>query len=271
MGYRGHVPVRVGNAAHLQVQNDVYGSVVLASTHAFFDKRLLRTGQDQLFERLERLGTRAVQIFDQPDAGPWELRNSEHVHTFSSLVCWAAANRLARIAAALDRPDRAEHWRSEADRLHRTIAEQAWNSELNTFVSTFGGREVDATLLLMGDLGFLPRDDERFRATVNAVQRDLGRDGFLYRYTAEDDFGSPSTAFIICTFWLVDALATTGRRKEARKLFQRLLKYRNSYGLLSEDIDTRTGEMWGNFPQTYSMVGLINSAMKLSRRWEDVI
>jgi GH15 family glucan-1,4-alpha-glucosidase len=270
-GYRGHGPVRVGNQAHAQVQNDVYGSVVLASAHSFFDKRLIRSGHEMLFERLERLGRRALAVFDQPDAGPWELRGSVHIHTFSSLMCWAAADRLAKIAAALGLNDRAAYWRNEAQRLQKTIEAGAWSETRRSFVSTFGGRDVDASLLLMGEFGFLSRTDPRFVATVKAVESELMDGGFLYRYTTEDDFGRPETAFIICSYWFVDALASIGRTEEARALFERLLSIRNSYGLLSEDFDTRTGELWGNFPQTYSMVGLINSATKLSRRWEDVL
>jgi GH15 family glucan-1,4-alpha-glucosidase len=117
----------------------------------------------------------------------------------------------------------------------------------------------------------LGRNDPRFISTVKAIERELLHGGLLYRYTSEDDFGTPATAFVICSFWFVDALTYIGRTEEARALFERLLASRNSFGLLSEDIDTRTGELWGNFPQTYSMVGLINSATKLSRRWEDVL
>jgi GH15 family glucan-1,4-alpha-glucosidase len=270
-GYRGHGPVRVGNQAHAQVQNDVYGSVVLASAHSFFDKRLIRSGHEMLFERLERLGRRALAVFDQPDAGPWELRGSAHIHTFSSLMCWAAADRLAKIAAALGLSDRAVYWRNEAQRLQKTIEAGAWSETRRSFVSTFGGRDIDASLLLMGEFGFVSRTDPRFVATVKAAESELMDGGFLYRYTTEDDFGRPETAFIICSYWFVDALASIGRKEEARALFERLLSIRNSYGLLSEDFDTRTGELWGNFPQTYSMVGLINSATKLSRRWEDVL
>ena len=265
-GYKGFGPVRVGNQAHVQIQNDVYGSVVLASTHAFFDQRLSHPGNASLFEQLERLGNRAVAVFDKPDAGPWELRTVASVHTFSSVMCWAACDRLAKIARHIGQADRAIYWRREADRLHSIICERAWNAELGCFVSTFGGTELDATLLLLHELDFLNADDPRFAATVDAVAVDLKTGDFLYRYVAEDDFGRPSTAFIICVFWYIDALAALGRRDEARALFETVLARRNPLGLLSEDIDPRSGELWGNFPQTYSMVGLINCAM---RHWEE--
>ncbi len=270
-GYRGLGPVRFGNAAYEQVQNDVYGSVVLASTHAFFDRRLSRRGDGLLFERLENLGAQAVEAFDKPDAGPWELRNSSSVHTFSGLMCWAACDRLAKIATGIGKTERGRYWRARADQLHRVTIERAWSPRRGTFTSTFGGDGLDSSLLLMGELGFIEPKDPRFLATVAAIERDLKRDGLLFRYTSEDDFGVPSTAFVICSFWYVNALASIGRQEEARELFEQLLRRRNSFGLLSEDIDGRTGELWGNFPQTYSMVGLINSAVKLSRRWEDML
>jgi pentatricopeptide repeat protein len=267
-GYRGYGPVRVGNQAHEQVQHDVYGSIVLASTHAFFDQRLVRPVNHELFERLEAVGRRAIAVFDQPDAGPWELRTKAAVHTFSAVVCWAACHRLAKIAAHIDRPDNAAWWRQQADRLHEEICARAWNSELGSFVATFDGSDMDATLLLLHEFDFLTADDPRFAATVDAVGSALRRGDFLLRYAGEDDFGRPETAFVICVFWYIDALAALGRTDEARRLFNNMLESRNALGLLSEDIDFRTGELWGNFPQTYSMVGLINSAMRLSRSWE---
>ncbi len=267
-GYRGSGPVRIGNQAYLQRQNDVYGSVALAAMHAFFDQRLIPSGGLPLFEELEHLGKRAIALFDKPDAGPWELRTIASVHTFSAVMCWAACDRLAKVAVRLGLLERGRHWRREADRLHAIICERAWNAEMNSFVSRFDGQELDATLLLLHELNFLDADDPRFAATVEAVANNLQTGNFLFRYVGEDDFGRPTTAFIICVFWYIDALATLGRLEEARKLFEKVLTYRNSLGLLSEDIDPHSGELWGNFPQTYSMVGLINCAMRLSKNWE---
>jgi GH15 family glucan-1,4-alpha-glucosidase len=268
-GYRGMGPVRVGNAAYSQQQHDVYGSVVLASTHAFFDRRMIRPANPLLFEGLERLAERAALVFDQPDAGPWELRTKSSVHTFSSVMCWAALDRVAKIAKAIGLPEKEAKYRVEADRLHTIIVERCWNAELNSFVSTFNGRELDATLLLLHELDFLPPSDPRIVATVDAVGQALARDDLMLRYAVEDDFGRPQTAFLICAFWYIDALNAIGRREEARRLFERVLALRNSFGLFSEDVDLKTGELWGNFPQTYSMVGLINAAMRLSMSWED--
>ncbi|HET7307405.1 MAG TPA: glycoside hydrolase family 15 protein [Gammaproteobacteria bacterium] len=268
-GYRGHGPVRVGNQAYAQVQNDVYGAAILAATHLFFDERLAHPGDEALFHRLEKLGETAARLYCEPDAGPWELRKSVRVHTFSSVMCWVACDRLAKIAMRLALADRCDYWRDQADRLHADICRQAWNEDENSFVESFGGKDLDASLLLLHELGFLKVDDPRFAATVAAVERHLKRGDFVFRYIREDDFGPPETAFLICTFWYVDALAALGRTDEARTLFERLLACRNSHGLLSEDINPTTGELWGNLPQTYSMVGLVNSAMRLSKSWED--
>ena len=267
-GYRGMGPVRIGNQAYTQVQHDVYGSAILAATHIFFDRRLTRRGDEGLFRRLEPLGELAAKNFDQPDAGLWELRGSARVHTFSSVMCWAACDRLARIATHLGLADRATYWRNHAQRIHAVICAQAWNPQRNAFVSTFGGEAMDASLLLLAELDFLDAADPRFAATVAAVEQDLKRGDTIFRYVEKDDFGEPENAFLVCTFWYVNALAAIGRRDEARALFEKLLAYRNRHGLLAEHIDTRTGEQWGNFVQTYSMVGLINSAIRLSIRWD---
>lgn len=267
-GYRGMGPVRVGNQAALQVQNDVYGSAVLAATHAFFDRRLASTGNEALFRQLEPLGEHAFAVHDQPDAGLWELRGSARIHTFSSVMCWVACDRLAKIAARLQLGERAIHWRRRADRVHARICARAWNPKLGSFAASFGGESLDASLLLLAELGFLRNDDPRFAGTVAAVERELRRGDFVFRYTEPDDFGAPSNAFVVCTFWYIDAIAGLGRREEARALFESTLARRNRLGLLSEHIDPPSGELWGNFPQTYSMVGLINSATRLSIPWD---
>lgn len=268
-GYRGMGPVRIGNDAYRQIQNDGYGSAILSCAQMFFDLRLTRTGDEALFRRLEALGTRAAELWDQPDAGIWELRNREEVHTYSSVICWAGCDRLARIAARLGLKERAAHWSRTAASMREKIAEAAWNEDINSFASTFGGSAVDAVLLLLPQLGFLPGDDPRFAGTVSRIERELRHGDHIYRYAVADDFGRPEVAFNACTFWYIDALATIGRREEARRLFENMLASRNPVGLLSEDIDPETGELWGNFPQTYSMVGLIHSAVKLSISWED--
>jgi len=268
-GYRGMGPVRVGNQAYEHVQNDVYGAVVLAATHSFFDRRLRHRGGEALFEQLESVGGQAAARWNQPDAGLWEFRSRQRVHTFSAVMCWAACDRLAKIAAHLEKADRAAVWRERADTIRGQILERTWSEALRTFVDEFDGEHVDASLLLLHELGFIEPEDPRFVGTVAAVEERLRRGSYLFRYEAEDDFGKPQTAFNICTFWFIDALAAIGRRDEAREMFENMLGRRNRAGLLSEDLDPKSGELWGNFPQTYSMVGIINTAERLSRSWNE--
>jgi GH15 family glucan-1,4-alpha-glucosidase len=268
-GYRGMGPVRRGNLAWIQKQHDVYGSVVLASTQLFFDQRLAAPGDAGTFARLEPLGERAFALFDVPDAGLWEFRGRAEVHTYTAAMCWAACDRLAKIASRLCLDDRAAHWRERADSIHATTLARAWRAEANRFSASFQSDYLDASLLLLADIGFLSADDPRYAATVDAIGRELRHGDGVFRYVAPDDFGTPETSFTICTFWYIDALAAIGRKDEARELFERVLARRNRLGLLSEDMAFEDGEGWGNFPQTYSHVGLINAAMRLSRSWQE--
>ena len=269
-GYRGLGPVRVGNAAWQQVQHDVYGQVVLSTAQAFFDRRLLRPPTLADFDALERLGEQAVALHDQPDAGLWEFRTRNGVHTYSAVMCWAACDRLANIAAFLALAERAARWRAAADAIAETIRARAWSPALGSYAATFGGQTLDASLLQLIDVRFVAPDDPRFAATLEAVTQGLLRGEHLLRYAEADDFGAPENAFNICTFWYIEALARSGRTEEARKLFQRMLDHRTRAGLLSEDIAVASGELWGNYPQTYSLVGLINAAVLLSRPWSTV-
>ena len=270
VGYRGMGPVRVGNQAFEHKQNDVYGSVILAAAQMFFDQRLAQPGNVRIFERLEAIGEQAVLVYDKPDAGLWEFRSIAKVHTFSAVMCWVACDRLARIAARLGLEARVAHWRDHADTIHAVICRKAWNPQINSFVESFGnGGDVDASLLLLHDLGFLDGKDPRFVGTVEAIEARLREGDCVFRYRTPDDFGLPETSFTICTFWYIDALAAIGRTDEARRLFENILSCRNHVGLLSKDLDPDTRELWGNFPQTYSMVGMISSAMRLSKPWEE--
>jgi GH15 family glucan-1,4-alpha-glucosidase len=267
-GYRGMGPVRVGNDAHRQEQHDVYGAAVLAATHVFFDRRLVQRGDATLFRRLETLGERAAELYEQPDAGLWELRGKRRVHTFSAVMCWAACDRLARIAAHLGLADRATYWSAQAARIHEVVCTRSWNAARGTFVAAMDGDTLDASLLRLHEVGFLTADDPRFAATVRAIEQELRRGDFVFRYAEADDFGTPENAFLVCTFWYINALAALGRREEARALFEHVLACRNRHGLLAEHIDPVGREQWGNFVQTYSMVGIIGSAVRLSMRWD---
>jgi GH15 family glucan-1,4-alpha-glucosidase len=180
-----------------------------------------------------------------------------------------ACDRLAQIAKRLGIADRAAYWRTAADGLRDPILARAWNKKKGALAGTLDGEELDASVLLLSELGMLAADDPRFVSTCEAIGRELMRHGRIMRYTNEDDFGLPETAFLVCNFWYIDALAEIGRIDEARAMFDDLLARRNSFGLLSEDIHPETGALWGNIPQTYSMAAIINSAMRLSVKWED--
>lgn len=265
-GYRGMGPVRIGNQAYEQVQNDSYGSAIAAVAQSFFDRRLIGRGTVETFHLLETLGEQARRRFDEPDAGLWEFRANSQIHTLSSVMCWVACDRLARIASVLGLSAREKEWRRHAREIRRVIEGRAWNEKEGRFVSTFHGDGHDASLLLLHELGFLAQDDPRFAATVAATEKALRRGRFIFRYE-KDELGRAENAFLACTFWYIDALEALGRREEARELFEEMLGLRNHVGLLSEDADPATGELWGNFPQTYSMVGLVVSALRLSKPW----
>jgi GH15 family glucan-1,4-alpha-glucosidase len=269
-GYRGMGPVRVGNDAYRQVQHDAYGQIILSNAQAFFDHRLFRMAGLEDFQSLEPVGERAWQSFDKPDAGLWELRTKSNVHTYSAAMCWAACDRLASAAKALQLDDRATFWADRAGKMRCSIEAQAWRPQSSRVSATFGGDDVDASLLQLLDLRFLEPEDPRFLGTLAAVEANLRRGSHMLRYAVEDDFGLPHTAFNVCTFWLIEALHFTGRDADARALFAEMLERRTPAGLLSEDIDPATGELWGNYPQTYSLVGTINCAVLLSAGWSDV-
>ncbi len=270
-GYRGMGPVRVGNDAFVQEQNDVYGAMVLASAHSFCDERLANPGDRALFERLEPLGQLALEHWNREDAGPWEFRGERRVHTFSAAMCWAGCDRLGRIAHRLKLPVEREQWGRAADVIRTQLLARAWNEERRAFCSSFGGDHIDATALLLPELGIVAPRDPRFLSTLQSVERELKEGDWIFRYRHDDDFGTPATAFTVCAFWYVNALAAVGRVEEARDIFERLLRRRTRLGLLSEDIDPASGELWGNYPQTYSLVGIINAAVRLSHPWEEAM
>ncbi|MEQ8826530.1 MAG: glycoside hydrolase family 15 protein, partial [Parvibaculum sp.] len=230
-GYRGMGPVRRGNAAYTQVQHDCYGQIVLPIAQGFFDHRLLRPATEQDFENLEQVGKMAWAMHDQPDAGLWEFRTRTEVHTYSAVMCWAACDRLANVAAHLGKEDRAEVWRERADSIRDAIEEHAWkdNGEsqfgMNHYGASFESDYLDASLLQMLELRFLSPDNDRFQQTFAAIETHLRRGDHMLRYDAEDDFGAPETAFNVCTFWLIEALEVAGRRQEARTLFCTMLSH----------------------------------------------
>lgn len=268
-GFRGIGPVRVGNAAYTHHQHDVYGEMVLAITPIFFDQRLNRHDQGRAFQTVRRLVEQAIATYDLADAGLWEFRSDHKHYLFSKLLNWAAVDRGIRVAKKLGANEVVSDWTPHAERMRDMIERHGWNNEKGIYTQAFNGINADASNLLMAQLNFVSPRDERFRSMVNNYGRLLKRGDFVTRYVNEDDFGVPETAFTVCSFWMVEALHGVGRTQEARDLFQLLCSRANHVGLLSEDIDSANGDLWGNFPQTYSHVGLINSAMKLSKSWDE--
>lgn len=269
-GFGRDGPVRVGNAAFRHLQNDIFGEMVLALTPVFLDERFSGERSERTFDLLKRLTRKAISVVGTPDAGIWEYRTEWKPQTFSSLMCWAAADRMARICAR-NAPDLELEFRRASVGIRDEIADRAWNPGSGTFVATYGGRDLDASLLQMATLRLLPADDPGLRSTIDAIWKGLTKDGWLFRYRLDDGFGQPTVAFIICTFWLVEALAATGRTDDARAVMDRISPALSPLGLLSEDYETSNLRMWGNFPQAYSHAGLIQAAFAASPRWAEIL
>ena len=274
-GFEGEGPVRIGNAAAKHRQNDVFGEMVLALTPVFLDNRFRVEQNPETLDLIQRLTRKAIAVAGTPDAGIWEVRSDWRPQTFSSLMCWAAADRMALIAERHAIADAAAY-RAAAMRIRDEIIAKAWNPALGSLAATYGGDDLDAALLQIAPLRFLPADDPRVSNTIDAVVRSLARDGWLFRYHTNDGLGTPTVAFTLCTFWLVEALAMIGRLDEAKEVFARVRLAMSPLGLLSEDFATNgaaggTGRQWGNFPQAYSHVGLIHAAFAASPRWNEIL
>lgn len=268
-GYRGYGPVRVGNAAVNQVQNDGYGSIVLSAAQLFYDRRLTKRGDVQLYNLLAKIGDRAERDAFTPDAGLWEFRGRARVHTYTGAISWAALHRLGLVARMLGDDAAADDWLRRSTAMRAEVLKRAIVPGEGWFSGALDMKVADASVLVLPEIGVVSPKDDAFLRTMAVIEKRLMRDGFLLRYDEADDFGAPENAFLVCTFWYIDALASIGRADEARELFENVLKRRNHVGLLSEDLSPKTGELWGNFPQTYSQVGLILCAMRLSRTWEE--
>ena len=261
-GYDGVGPVRIGNAAYIQRQHDVDGEMVLCLETILTDPRVVWE-DPSLAPLLERLVEEAMASFEVVDTGLWEYRTLPKHYTFSKAMCWVAAHRGAELAEFLGMPDQAALWNAWAAEKLPIILDRAYNKELGFFTQSFDGHYPDASNLLLPSLGLIDPTDPRFRSTVRAYERLLAPDGFMLRYKHPDDFGDTTSAFSICSFWWVEALAMMGEVEEAVALFRKLEKYANPLGLFSEDIDPKTGALLGNFPQAYTHVGLIHAAITI--------
>ena len=262
-GWGGTKPVRIGNQAAQQLQTDLMGEVVLCLRTMLIDERVDYHKPSAWFPLVERMVSEAREQFEVPDLGIWEYRNGPRLHTFSRAMCWAALHHGAALAQHFAHGDQAHEWHAQAERMRDRILEEAWNAELGMFTQDFGGTEADAANLLLPTIGLLPATDPRFLSTIERYREILVRDSGLMRYVHDDDFGTPSSTFTICAFWWIEALALAGHLEEAIEFFHKVMEHKNPLGLFSEDVDTASGELRGNFPQAYTHVGLINAAMTI--------
>ena len=264
-GYEGSAPVRVGNAASDQLQLDVYGEVIDALHYGrCHGLGLQQAGWDLQCVLVEHLET----IWQQPDDGIWEIRGPRRHFTYSKLMVWVALDRMLRAAETFKLEGPIERWRKLRTQVHDDICAQAYNRELGSFVQYYGAKtELDASLLHIPLVGFLPIDDARVRGTIDAVEKRLTSDGFVRRYdtgSSVDGLSGNEGVFLACSFWLVECMTMQGRLEEARALFERLLALRNDVGLLSEEYDVKARRQVGNFPQAFSHIALVNAAYSLS-------
>ena len=263
-GYENSRPVRIGNAAFYQKQNDVFGYLlnVIYQYYEFFPGTLDEI--EDMWEIVRNISLTVSTHWEKPDKGIWEIRNDEHHFVFSKVMSWVAMDRASKIAHLLNQNYYMEAWRSIANDIKEDVLENGWNNDLQTFTQTYGNSDLDASLLLMPEYGFIPANDLKYQKTVIAVKNELLYNGLVYRYKNPDDFGRPVSSFTICTFWLIQALFRIGMKDEAKKLFEELLDCGNHLGLFSEDIDFTTKRLLGNFPQAYSHLALINTATLFS-------
>jgi GH15 family glucan-1,4-alpha-glucosidase len=262
-GFNGNDHVRIGNAAVKQRQNDLMGELVLCLDSMLADPRIVQTEQKPYFPLVQRLVEDAIRAAPTPDTSIWEFRTKMEKHTFSRAMCWAAIERGAAIARRFGETALADRWSAIADSEHAIILEHGFNAEKGFFTQEMDGEHADASLLLLPAIGFIDAKDPRFIKTIDAYAKILAPDGLMKRYVHHDDFGETTNTFTICSFWWAEALALAGRLDEAVEVFERVSKFANPLGLFSEDIDPKTGELLGNFPQAYTHVGLIHTAITI--------
>ena len=265
-GYENSKPVRIGNAAYSQRQNDVFGYVlnVIYQYYEYFPGTLDEI--EDIWEIVRNISRTISTHWQKPDKGIWEIRSDDKHFVSSKVMSWVAMDRAAKIATVLNKTYYAETWRGIANDIKEDVLKKGWKEDLQTFTQTYCNKDLDASLLLMAEYGFIAADDLKYQKTVMAVKNALFHNGLVYRYINHDDFGKPASSFTICTFWLIQALFRTGMKEDAESIFENLLSFGNHLGLFSEDIDFTTKRLLGNFPQAYSHLALINTAIMFSEK-----
>jgi len=263
-GHEESMPVRIGNAAYNQKQNDIFGYLmnVIYQYYRNFPGTLDEI--EDMWEIVQNIIRTVSAIWDKPDKGIWEMRNESSHFVFSKVMCWVAIDRGVRITKLLKKKDYEQEWQALAMQIKNDIMQNGWNEEMQSFTQTYNNKFMDASLLLMEEYGFINANDAKYKSTVLAVKNELFHSGLMYRYINTDDFGTPTSAFTICTFWLIKALFKIGYIDEAKSIFDNLLTYSNHLGLYSEAINFSTKRLLGNFPQAYSHLALINTATLFS-------
>ena len=263
-GYKNSKPVRVGNAAFSQKQNDIYG-ILMDAIHYKIEKF---TDENDKHEELWSIVKSIVWVVNNnwklPDKGIWEFRNEDQHFTFSKLLCWVAIDRAIKISEIIQDGKSAKKWTPLRDEIKNNIMKNAWNEKKKAFTQSYDSEHLDASILLMEPYGFIEAKNKKYISTVKAIGKELSHEGLLFRYKNVDDFGTPSSSFTVCTFWYIDSLYKIGEEKKSKKLFEKLLSYSNHLGLFSEDIDFKSKRLLGNFPQAYSHLALIDTALNFN-------
>ncbi|WP_179348848.1 glycoside hydrolase family 15 protein [Winogradskyella pacifica] len=263
-GYKGSSPVRVGNAAYMQKQNDIYG-ILMDVIHQLLAKfsNDIENGEE-LWTMTKGIVWVVSKHWQEPDKGIWEFREGDQHFTFSKVLCWTAIDKALKVAKLLGKTSKIARWELLEEAIRNDIMDNAWNDKVQAFTQAYNSEDLDAAVLLMESYGFIEAKHPKFVSTVKAIERDLCYEGLLYRYKTKDDFGLPSSSFTICTFWFINSLYKIGEEQKAAEQFEKLLSYSNHLGLFSEDIDFKTKRLLGNFPQAYSHLALIETAINLS-------
>ncbi|MGA0373453.1 MAG: glycoside hydrolase family 15 protein [Flavobacteriaceae bacterium] len=264
-GYHGSKPVRIGNAAFLQKQNDIYG-ILMDAIHFHIQKYIYETEKhEELWSIVKSIVWVVEHNWKHADKGIWEFRKEDRHFTFSKLLCWVAVDRAIKISEMIQSGKSANKWERLRTEIYQDIIENAWNEEVQSFTQSYGTLHLDASVLLMEPYGFIEANDPKYVKTVMAIEKELSHEGLLFRYKNDDDFGTPSSSFTVCTFWFINSLYKIGEKEKSKAMFDQLLSYSNHLGLFSEDIDFKSKRLLGNFPQAYSHLALIDTALNFNK------
>ena len=266
-GYQGSKPVRIGNAAFIQKQNDIYG-ILMDAIHFQIEKYIEETDKhEELWSIVKSIVWVVEHNWKQADKGIWEFRKEDRHFTFSKLLCWVAVDRAIKISDIIQSGKSAKKWEALRTEIYEDILENAWNEEVQAFTQSYGTEHLDASVLLMEPYGFIDAKNPKYIKTVKAIEKELSHEGLLFRYKNDDDFGTPSSSFTVCTFWFINSLYKIGEEEKSKAMFDQLLSYSNHLGLFSEDIDFKSKRLLGNFPQAYSHLALIDTALNFKLQY----